>query len=135
MKIVWGKLWNKRLLSYREKFSWAEHQSLLTIWVDGKWMDMKYLCKRTYFRLNKGPQPNSGVRPDWGRPGRLVGGAGSGILRAKSWNKVYSMCRYPFMNNNGCQNCFILLPNLLVWIEIINIQKLVTHVTNCFPGV
>ena len=54
------------------------------------------------------------VRPDWARPVRLVGGIGRGILRAKSWNKVYSMCRYPFMNNNGCQICFILLPNLLV---------------------
>ena len=36
------------------------------------------------------------------------------------------------MNNNGCQICFILLPNLLVWIEIIKIQKLVTHVTHAF---
>ena len=54
-----------------------------------------------------------------------------GTLRAKSWNKVYSMCRYPFMNNNGCRIYFILFTNLLVWIEIINIQKLVTHVTRC----
>ena len=53
---------------------------------------------------------------------------------AKSWNKAYSMRRFPFMNNNDCQICFILLPNLLVWIEIINIQKLVTHVTHCLSG-
>ena len=33
---------------------------------------------------------------------------------SKSWNKVYSMRRYPLMNNNGCQIYFILLPNLLV---------------------
>ena len=39
------------------------------------------------------------------------------------------------MNNNGCQIYFILLPNLLVWIEIINIQKLVTNVTHCLSGV
>ena len=72
----------------------------------------------------------------YGLTGRgLGGGAGSGILWAKSWNKVYSMRRYPFMNNNGCQICFILLPNLLVWIEIINIQKLVTHVTHYLSGV
>ena len=29
------------------------------------------------------------------------------------------MHRYPFKNNNGCQIYFILLPNLLVWTEII----------------
>ena len=51
----------------------------------------------------KGPQLNSSVRPDWGRPGWPVGGAGRGILRAKSWNKVYSMCRYPLMTYNGWQ--------------------------------
>ena len=46
------------------------------------------------------------------------------------------MRRYPFMNNNGCQICFILLPNLLVWTEKKNnIQKLVTHVTHCLSGV
>ena len=45
------------------------------------------------------------------------------------------MRRYPFMNNNGCQICFILLPNLLMWIEMINIQKLVTHITHCLSGV
>ena len=67
------------------------------------------------------------------RPGRLVGGAGGGILRAKSWNKVYSMRRCPFINNNGSQVYFILLPSLLVWIEIINIQKLITHVTDVLP--
>ena len=39
-------------------------------------------------------------------------------IAAKSWNEVYSMRRYPFMNNNGCQIYFILLLNLLVWIEI-----------------
>ena len=52
--------------------------------------------------------------PVYGLTGRGLGGcAGHGILRAKPWNKVYSMRRYPFMNNNGCQIC-ILLPNLLV---------------------
>ena len=45
--------------------------------------------------------------------GRPVGDAGRRILQAKSWNKVYSLCRYPFMNNNGCQIYFILLLNLL----------------------
>ena len=39
------------------------------------------------------------------------------------------------MNNNGCQIYFILLPNLLVWIEIINIQKYSTNVTHCLSGV
>ena len=39
------------------------------------------------------------------------------------------------MNNNGCQFYLILLPNLLVSIEIIDIQKLVTHVTHCLSGV
>ena len=38
------------------------------------------------------------------------------------------------MNNNGCQIFFILLPNLLVWIEVINIQELVTHVTYAFQA-
>ena len=64
----------------------------------------------------------------------LGGGARHGILQAKSWNKVYSMRRYPFMNNNSCQIYFILLPNLLVWIEIIDIQKLVTHVMHVPDG-
>ena len=59
---------------------------------------------------------------------------GRGILRAKSRNKVYSMHRYPFMNNNGRQIYFILLPNLLMWIEIFNIQELVSHVTHCISG-
>ena len=50
---------------------------------------------------------------------------------------MYFLHRYPFMNNNGCQIYFILLPNLLVGIEIINIQKLVhvTHVTHCLSGI
>ena len=39
------------------------------------------------------------------------------------------------MNNSGCQIYFILLPNLMVWIEIINIQKLVTHVRHCLSDV
>ena len=39
------------------------------------------------------------------------------------------------MNNKCCQICFILLPNFLLWIEKINIQKLVTHVTDCLSGV
>ena len=42
---------------------------------------------------------------------------------------------YPFMNNNGCQIYFILLLNLLVWIEIIDILKNVTHVTHYLSGV
>ena len=67
----------------------------------------------------------------WWRPG---GGAGRGILWAKSSNKVYSMHRYPFMNSNCCQIYFILfLP--VYKIEMINIQKLVTHVTHCLSGV
>ena len=45
------------------------------------------------------------------------------------------MRRYPFMNNNGCQIYCILLPNLLVWIEIINFQKLVTHVMHCLSDI
>ena len=45
------------------------------------------------------------------------------------------MRSYPFMYNNGCQIYFILLPNLLVWIEIINIYKFVTHVKRCLSGV
>ena len=45
------------------------------------------------------------------------------------------MRRYPFMNNNGCQIYFILLSNLLLWIEIINFQKLVTHTSRtAFPA-
>ena len=82
-----------------------------------------------------GPVAKSGVRPDWAGSGCPVGGAGRRILRAKSWNKVYSMRRYPFMNNNGCQIYFILLSNLLVWMEIINNQKLVTHVTHRLSGI
>ena len=39
------------------------------------------------------------------------------------------------MNNSGWQINFMLLPNVLVWIGIINIQKLVTHVTHCLFGV
>ena len=61
-----------------------------------------YLCNRLYNNNNNG-KAQSGVRSDWAGPGRAVGFAGRGILRAKSWNKVYSMRRYPFMNNNGCQ--------------------------------
>ena len=32
---------------------------------------------------------------------------GRWILQAKSLDKVYSMCWYPFMNNNACQIYFI----------------------------
>ena len=45
------------------------------------------------------------------------------------------MHRYPFMNNNACQIYFYLTPNLLVWIEIINIHKQVTHIMHCLSGV
>ena len=71
-------------------------------------------CSYSFILSVLGPVAKSGVRPDWAGPGCPVGGAGHGILQAKSWNKVYSMRRYPFMNNNGCQIYFILSSNLLV---------------------
>ena len=46
--------------------------------------------RATSLKTNKGTVANSGVRPDWADPGRPVGGAGLGILRAESCNKVYS---------------------------------------------
>ena len=99
-----------------------------TVIVRSYWIKMFVLL--CFFCHKLIPLPNSGVRLDWVGPGRPVGGAGR-----KSWNKVYSIRRYPFMNNNSCQIYFILLPNLLVRKEIINIQKLITHVTHCLSWV
>ena len=76
--------------------------------------------------------------PVYGLTGRGLGGqlaAPGARFCGQNLDKVYSMGRYPFMNNNGCQICFILLPNLLVWIEMINIQKLVTHIRHCISGI
>ena len=58
---------------------------------------------------------------------------GAGFCGQNLWIKYIPCvrCRYPFMNNNGCQICFILLPNL----EIINIQKVVTHIAHCLSCV
>ena len=68
---------------------------------------------------------------DWGTPQEKTLGVGFCGQNLGLKCKVYFMRRYPFMNNNGCHIYFILLPNLLVWKKIINIQKLVTHVTHC----
>ena len=40
-----------------------------------------------------------------------------------------------YVNNNACQIYFYLTPNLLVWIEIINIHKQVTHIMHYLSGV
>ena len=96
------------------------------------------LASNPWLLVSKSLRARSQI-PVYGLTGRGLGGRsavpGAGFCGAKSWNNVYSMHRYPFMNNNGCQICFILLPKLLVWIEIINIQKLVTHVTHWLSGV
>ena len=64
---------------------------------------------RCSLKVHWGITPRSHIsRPDWAGPGWLVSGAGSGILQAKSGNKVYSMFKYQFMNKNGCQIYFIL---------------------------
>ena len=61
-----------------------------------KWRKTCSVDDRELYLAAKGPWPNSGVRPDWARPGRRR----AWDFAAKSWNKVYSMRRYPFMNKS-----------------------------------
>ena len=109
---MWNLIWKKVLYFFIELCLCLSLLFLVTFF-------SLFLC--TFFRA-RSQIPVYGLTGHSLR-GQPVSGAGRRILRAKSWNKVYSMHRYPFMNNNGCQIYFILLPNLLVWKEIVKNSK------------
>ena len=106
--ILRAKSWNK--VHFMRRYQWRSQG--LPGWASRPPGKPKW--RRKWKKMRKNERTYRKMRKDWGN---VL------ILPTQEWEAGYGPGRYPFMNNNGCQIYFILLPNLLVWIEIINIKK------------